>query len=94
MIRLKTRNMSFYTMESGHMSELPVNTLLEDFGLSSAEAEVLSILLQSPTTSLTGNAVARNTSITRYYVFSLLSRLVQKGFAAEIKERPRPFRTG
>ncbi|MHA2273098.1 MAG: helix-turn-helix domain-containing protein [Candidatus Hodarchaeales archaeon] len=73
------------------MSQPPITKLLEDFGLSSAEAEVLSILLQSPTTSLTGNAVARNTTITRYYVFSLLSRLVQKGFAAEIKERPRRY---
>jgi sugar-specific transcriptional regulator TrmB len=78
-------------MESGYVSQSPITKLLEDFGLSSAEAEVLSILLQSPTTSLTGNAVARNTTITRYYVFSLLSRLVQKGFAAEIKERPRRY---
>lgn len=73
------------------MSQSSITKLLEDFGLSSAEAEVLSILLQSPTTSLTGNAVARNTTITRYYVFSLLSRLVQKGFAAEIKKRPRRY---
>ncbi|MHA2232294.1 MAG: GTP-binding protein [Candidatus Hodarchaeales archaeon] len=73
------------------MSDPPILKLLEDFGLSSAEAEVLSILLQSSRTSLTGNEVARETSITRYYVFSLLSRLVQKGYAAEIKERPRRY---
>lgn len=77
--------------ESVDVSDPSILKLLEDFGLSSAEAEVLSILLQSSRTSLTGNEVARKTSITRYYVFSLLSRLVQKGYAAEIKERPRRY---
>ncbi|MFX0115515.1 MAG: GTP-binding protein [Candidatus Hodarchaeota archaeon] len=73
------------------MSESASQKLLEDFGLSPAEAEILGILLHPPSTSMTGNEVAQKTEITRYYVFALLSRLVQKGFAAEVPERPRRY---
>lgn len=63
---------------------------LKQFGLSTYEAAVISILLYSDK-PLSGNEVAKRIGITRYYVFEILKTLTQKNFVYVTPTRPKQY---